>query len=69
MIVAEPAASRGDVQLEDLILGGVHRCVVDGEFGLRDASCCEEAAPCREVVALTAVGPGRSEVEITQMEP
>lgn len=63
MIVAEPAASRREVQLKHLLLRGVHRGVMDDEFGLSDPGCRENAATCWDVLALTALSPGRARHE------
>lgn len=59
MIVAEPGARGGDVHVENLLLGGVHGPVVDDQFGLWDRSRGEEAAAGGEVLALTALSPGK----------
>lgn len=60
MIVAEPGARRGDVHVENLLLGGVHGGpVVDDQFGLWDRSRGEEAAAGGEVVALAVPSPGK----------
>lgn len=59
MVVAEPASSRGNVESEYLILWRVHCCVVYDEFGLKDTSGREDAATGGEVLALTALSPGR----------
>lgn len=59
MIVAEPGASRGDVQGEHLLLGGVDGRVLNGQFGLRDGSRREDAAAGREVLPLAALSPRR----------
>lgn len=59
MIVVEPGAGRGDVQGENLLLRGVNSRVLNGQFGLWDRGCSEDAAAGREVLALAAPSPRR----------
>lgn len=60
MIVAEPGARRGDVHVENLLLGGVYGPVVDDQFRLWDRSRGEEADAGGEVLALAAPSPGKT---------
>lgn len=57
MIVAEPGASREDVQGENLLLRGVNGRVLNGQFGLWDTGCRQDAAAGREVLALAVLSP------------
>lgn len=59
MVVVEPGAGRGDVQGENLLLRGVNSRVLNGQFGLWDGGCSEDAAAGREVLALAALSPRR----------
>lgn len=65
MIVAEPAARGGNVQPEQLLLGGVDRCVADSEFGLGQASCGEKPVTCRDVLPLAGLSPAGEAMQST----
>lgn len=58
MIVAEPSSGRGNTEGEHLFLWRVNCFVLNGKFGLQNATCGEQTAAGWEVLALTALSPG-----------